>query len=358
MFALGCILILQGCGGGKVEPQQAIETSSGRLISELQSKLEQARKDLTQQEERAEAFAAHVQSLTAQMTELQKKLAEKAAAEPSKSPGEGRPTDEGKAGDLDRIELIGQKALLEYKINQLTLRVSSLTDELSRKDRELTEIRAGEGGKQAEVETLRKKVQELQAKAEAEAAELKSSAAAESADLKERLAQMSQKLQERAEAASRLKEEFDEQAALVKTLKSAVTDGGTVKSLAEAEVARLRAQLDSTAKSLEASRMEAQRKREEAAQARTEAQQAGEELEQVRQEVDKWRQAAEQYKAEVEQQQRLAEELKKQASELTAKLQALEAQRRAEQQPGPSAVDRILETPLEREMDAPSSHLY
>ncbi len=198
-------LALLGCG--ESELQQA-RIQDQKAISDLKSQLSEAKDSLDARLKEKEQQVQQVQELTSKLNQVEKAIAAKAQAEKTKA-----------KGDESRVELMGAKAIAEFKAEQLHRRVEKLTQDLSVKEQEVASIRQNAQQQSGEVEQLRARVTELQKADQSRTAELQS-----------RLESIGKELKERSAAAEQFKRELDEKAELLNALKNAVSDASKLKS--------------------------------------------------------------------------------------------------------------------------------
>ncbi|HTY24844.1 MAG TPA: hypothetical protein VMC85_17065, partial [Desulfomonilaceae bacterium] len=214
LLLVAAMLVLHGCGETPVEKKPLEATEAQKTVAELQSELARSERQLLKARQ--------------ETNELQRKLQTLESA-PSKEAA--RPMEKI-TPDEKRIELLGAKAIAEYQVDQLSRRLDELTKNLNLKEKELEAIRQTAGQRESEVEALRKTVEELQAKDQKRTTELTS-----------RLDKMTQELQQRSADAQRFKHDLDDKSELLNSLKNAVGDASKLKSQAEAEANKLRAEL-------------------------------------------------------------------------------------------------------------------
>lgn len=320
-------LALFGCG--ESELQQA-RTQDQKTISDLKSQVVEAREALDARLKENEQLAKQVQDLTQKVGERERLLAAK--AEQERKPAKGK-------GEEGRVELMGAKAIAEYKAEQLSRRVEKLTQDLNAKEQEVSSIRQNAQQQNAEVEQLRQRVAALQKAEQTRTTELQSKLDSIAAELKERSA-----------AAEKFKQELDEKTGLLSALKNAVSDASKLKSGAEAEGAKLREDLAEALKQLEAAQGVAGQAREETAKVQAYN-------EQIQQKLAEWMQYGEQMKQEVE---RLTQQVNASASEISQLREQLQAAQAKLEEHAPSTIDRIIGGPESKEEAAPgrSSSLF
>jgi chromosome segregation protein len=298
---LACVFfVLQGCGGPSPEQSKKPAEPTPQANSEAEANLQKARAELTLLQQQNDKLAQRCEVLTVKTTELEEIVREK---EVKGAPAPPATT----AGSDARIELMGAKAIAEYRAKQLSARLDLLSKDLERKDQELEAIKKAAEQKEAEVAALKKSMEQLRITAETQ-----------TADLTRRMEQLGTQVHERSEATKKLQKEVDEKSALLESLKSAVADAGKVKSFAESQAAQLRTQLDETLKQLQAARAESQQRTSEATDLRNQ-------FTNLNQEMAQWRGAAERFRAEAERYAQALQELQTQASDLTTRLKTLES---------------------------------
>lgn len=400
-LAYALVLLFQGCsqpqGQGTGSAPDLLKARD--LVSELQSQLAEARKDLAKQHAQNGELIERVQSVMDKLKEAEKdrdrEREERKAAEARKQVQEEATRSASASGISDpvRIKLMGAKALAEFRAKQLSERLDKLGKDLEAKEQELKTIREDAKNKDEEVQTLTKRMDELRATADAKTAELSG-----------RIEKVTKELSQRSAEAKQLEDQLNEKTGLLDALKNAVGDAGRLKARAEAEGARLKKELDETQKQLEAKTQESEQRGkqveelrqgltnadqqieqlnaataklrnrveqlqaaqeqggQEIGQLRAEWERSKQEAEQYRSEADRAREEVVQFRVEAERQKKIAEGLQARASEMAAKLQEYEKAAQAAQAPqeeGPSTVDRILQAPTAGgEPTGPSSNLY
>ncbi len=306
LIVLSCLALI-GCGSSNLE-QARLEDQ--KVISDLKAKLADAQSAAEIRQNEIDRLTRQMQDVTSKNNELQNLL--KARTE-QKS---------GKSEPPGRVELLGAKALAEYKAEQLSRRVEKLTADLDQRERELAEINKKTKTQGTEVEQLRQTVAELQ-----------KTDANRTAELQGRIESITKQLKERSDAAEQFKRELNERTELLNALKNAVTDASTLKTSAESENAKLRQALEDTKKQLEAANAATEEARQEAVKFHAYG-------EQVHTQLGQWKQYAEQMKQEAE---RLNSELQAATTEV-AQLQEQVQTLQAEIQK-PSTVERLLQPP-------------
>jgi chromosome segregation ATPase len=398
-LAYALVLLFQGCSQPQGTGPAPDLLKAQDVVSELQSQLSEARKDLARQHAQNGELIERVQSVMDKLKEAEKdrdrEREERKAAEARKAVQEEATRSASASGISDpvRIKLMGAKALAEFRAKQLTERLDKLSKDLEAKEQELKAIRENAKKKDEEVQALTKRFDELRATADAKTAELSG-----------RIEKVTKELSQSSAEAKQLEDQLNEKTGLLDALKNAVGDAGRLKARAENEGARLKEELDETQKQLAAKTQESEQRGkqvEELRQGLTNAdqhieqlnavtaklrnrveqlqaaqEQGGQEIEQLKAEWERSKQEAEQYRTEAdrareevvqfrveaERQKKMAEGLQAQTSELAAKLQEYEKASQAAQAPqeeGPSTVDRILQAPTAGgEPTAPPSNLY
>jgi chromosome segregation ATPase len=300
-------LALLGCGSSNLE-QTRLEDQ--KVISDLKAKLVDAQSAMEVRQHDIDRLTRQIQDVTGKNNELQNLLSAKAEQKPAKSEPPGR------------VELLGAKALAEYKAEQLSRRVEKLTADLDRKEQELAEINKTTKTQATEVEQLRQTVAQFQ-----------KTDANRTAELQARMESVSKQLKERSDAAEQFRQELNERTELLNALKNAVADASKLKTNAESENAKLRQTLEETKKQLEAANTATEEARQEAVKFHAYG-------EQIYTQLGQWKQYAEQMKQESE---RLNNELQTATNEV-AQLQEQVQTLQAEMQK-PSTVERLLQPP-------------
>lgn len=326
------VLAVQGCGSGSTEKSAQDKGQAKQSVFDLHAQLAQARDEVQREQERNADLRAQVQSLTEKINQSRAE-SKGAGAAPGRQEAASAP-------DASRIQLIGEKALAEYKAGQLSRRLDELSKNLDRKEKELESIRQTAQTKENEVAVLRQQIDKLQA------AEQSRSAA-----LNTRLDQITKQLEERSAAAAKFKQELDEKSELLNALKSAVADANKLRSAADNESSRLQTELAEGKRQLDAAR-------QQATQWYQEAERRGQEGDQKAQEADRWRQEAERYRSMAEASSKDLQELKAHAGELAGRLQAMEGEAESQEEQDQSSIDRLLRGPKAQEASEPQSNLY
>jgi chromosome segregation ATPase len=380
-------LICQGCGENRIEKSASQTQPAQQLVSDLQSTLAQARENLDREKERNFELMERVQVLLEKLKETESRI------------GGQQPTETARAtdpGERKRIELMGAKALAEYRAEQFRRRLDQLNRDLDLKENELEAIRQNSSKKDLEVTELRRNIEELQAADKNRTEQLNA-----------KLGQITRDLEERTEAATRFKKDLDEKTELLAALKNAVSDATKLKANAEAEIARLSGDLREALTQLEASQsqvaqyrqelmlvksnlektqIDADRLHQEVGNWQNETDRSRNETEQMRQTADSFKKQAEQFWGEAERSRQESEQLraemerarqeivlfrveadrarqeandlKVQVSELGGKLQTLEAKLQPPDDGRPSSIDLLLENPRTEGARGPTSNLY
>jgi chromosome segregation ATPase len=381
------VLGLVGCGA---DPQKTTISESApnqKLIVDLQDTIAQSRDNLEKEKERNAELMKRVQSLLEGLTEAEKRFSS---------------LQKGEAGDISpeaerkRIELMGAKALAEFRAEQFRQRLDELAKDLDKKEKELETIRQNALDKDAEVQELRKAIDEIQRAERTRTQELSA-----------RLEQITRDLEERTAVASQFKKDLDEKNELLVTLKNAVADASKLKANAEAEIARLQNELSEVSKQLQASQSlaaqqdqdltvavnrtgqcqqevqrlvvevqtwqeETQRAQQETEKIKVIAQEWAEDAKQFKTDMERSRQEAEQFKAEsnrsrdeivafrveTDRARQEAQDLRTRVWELSLKLQSVEAKLQSQEADKQSSVDKLLEHPVVTQERDPVSNLY
>jgi chromosome segregation ATPase len=332
----------QGCGGSSQQKPAAEKGQGQAVVSTLQDQLARAHDDIQREQARNEELVAQVQSLTEKLRQAQREPGKpgKVATQPPREARGERGTDESK------IQLMGAKAIAEYRAAQLSRRLDALSKNLDRKEAEMAAIRQTAQSKEAEVGQLRQQIEKLQAGEKARTVELNS-----------RVEQISKDLANRSAEAKKFKQELDEKSGLLDALKNAVTDASKLKSAAENEVTQLRAELAETTKQLETARNVAEQNKSVAEQWQQEAEQFRAKAEASDKELQSQAERAQAAEKELQ-------TLKAQTEELSSRLQALEgepgeaeAETEAEEA-SPSRIDRLLRGPKAQQKPGNESSLY
>lgn len=380
-------LICQGCGENRIDKSASQTQPAQQLVSDLQSTLAQARGNLEREKERNLELMERVQVLLDKLKETEGRISVQQPAEPAKA---------ADPGEKKRIELMGAKALAEYRAEQFRRRLDQLNRDLDLKESELEAIRQNSSKKDLEVSELRRNIEELQEADKNRTGQLNA-----------KLEQITRDLEERTQAATRFKKDLDEKTELLAALKNAVSDATKLKANAEAEIARLSADLREALTQLEASQSQVAQYQHELMLAKNSLEQAQIDTDRLRQEVGNWQnetersrneteqmgQTAESYKKQAEQfwgesersrqeneqlrtemerarqeivlfrveadrARQEANELKVQVSELGGKLQTLEAKLQPPDDGRPSSIDLLLENPKSEGARGPTSNLY
>lgn len=344
------VLMCQGCGSVSTETPAPDKGQSKQSVFDLHAQLAQARDELQREQEHSADLQAQVQSLTQKAADMQSELAK---ARTSKARTEAPRPSAGAAASKDpaRIQLMGEKAIAEFRAAQLSQRLEELSKDLDRKEAELESIHQTAQAKDKEVALLRQQIDKLQAGEQTRTAELNT-----------RLDQINKELAERSAAAQKFKQELDEKTDLLNALKNAVADASQLKSTAETENSRLQTELADAKSQVESLTQLANQWKEEADRRGEETEKAAQDAAQKGQEADQWRAEAERYRSQAETSAKELQEAKARAEELTGRLQAMEGEAEApepQEEGRPSAVDNILKGgPKAQESKEPQSSLY
>jgi len=368
------VLAVQGCGSGSTEKPPAEKGQAKQSVFDLHAQLAQARDEVQRERESKEALQAQVQPLTQKVGQLQ--------AELNRAQTPGARKEASGAADQSRIQLIGEKALVEYKAEQLSRRLNKLSEDLDRKEGEMATLRQTAQAKEKEVADLSRQIESIQ-----------TTEKSRSAALTQRMDQITKELEERSVAAKKLKQELDEKSELLSTFKTAIADANKLKTAADGESSRLRAELDEAKEQLESltqqtettqqqlqssqqqletstqqladaqqqlatSKQQLEEAQQRAVQWYQEAERRGQEAKQRAEESTRWAQEADRYRSMAEAASKDVEDLKARADELSGRLQAVEGEAESPQEHEPSPIDRLLTGPKAEEQAAPKTNLY
>lgn len=399
MIALiGTALIFQGCGEQEIKEHKAQTTDQSRQIAKLQSELSRAGDDLSRARGELSQAGATLARREREIGELSDKVrsleaeANKRTAMERGLADRGKTVDgppaSGRGGDTQtdrsRIGLIGAKALAEFKAAKLSKRLDELKEDLDRKETALKEIAENARTKDDEIAALRERIEELQASEQTRTAELRA-----------RLQEIEKQLKERSAEAQRHKNELDEKQGLLDALKGAASDAGRLKAAAESRVKELEARVADLQAQLTKAAGDAERAGQQIADLQAQSEASRKEIvrvqgvaekenarvqglaEQTAKEKDYYQTEATKLRLEVERQQKEAEEQRAAIADLGSRLEAAEAsQREAEaardaaeappeparaepaKEEGPSAIDRLLQPPVEGKSEKPTTTLY
>lgn len=220
-------MALQSCGG---KSDQGSSSGQGRVTSNtpnIETELKQAKARLSSVELENRELNASNQLLTDKLKEVQ------AAAEEevnNLASGKASKVKPGDASDQSRIALMGAKALLEFKAEQLSRRVESLTAELSQKGDDLKTALENLEIVTRQDELLKTKLETITAEADQKEKELEQT-----------IKKLESTLAERSAAATRIEGELKEKEGLLNTLKKAWSDATQLKSNAESGMEQLKA---------------------------------------------------------------------------------------------------------------------
>jgi len=369
------------------KPPVEESATNQKLVSDLQDTIAQARENLEKEKERNAQLMQRVQSLLEGLTQAEKRFS---------SLQKGEATDTSPEGERKRIELMGAKALAEFRAEQFRRRLDELSQDLDAKEKELETIRQNALEKDAEVQRLRKAIEEIQLAEKTRTQQLTA-----------RMEQVSQDLLERTEAAEKFKKDLDEKNELLGTLKNAVADASKLKTNAEGEIARLNNQLADLTKQLQDFQTLTAQQQQDLTAGQNRLVQSQQEIQRLAQELQTWQQEtqlgqqeiekikavaqgyadqAEKYKAESERSKQEAEQFRAESNrareeivqfrvatdrakqeaqdlrtkvwELSVKLQAIEAKLHPPEVDQPSSVDKLLGQPVITTDQGPSSTLY
>jgi chromosome segregation ATPase len=292
-FLLCSMMALQGCGNNQQAEMAAKEGRNRQVVSQLQSKLGQARTDLDAHKARNAELNAEVQRLSSEVQDLEGKIA-KAAAAPVvvETPAPPPAQDVNPEG---RVELMGAKALAEFRAQQLHQRVDKLNKDLQSKEKELAAIREQAQQKEAEVAKLSATIEQFRTEEQQR-----------SQDVNARLEELGKQLAARSEESIRLKKDLDDKADLLAALKQSVGDCAKVRTHAETESGRLQAQLNeetarlrNTEQQLAQTKQENEKSQNHIAELRRHLEQLSQAAQQVKQQAEISAQEARTLKAEL-----------------------------------------------------------
>lgn len=406
IFAAVIAILGLGCLAPEPKPvTKANESVDAKAVEQLKTQLDQARTEAARLEQEKEAYAGQARSLEARIGRLANRLklatqrAEKAVSEAEVL----RKSYAGGGADPERVKLLGEKALAEFKISKLNNRLDRLSEDLDSKEQELERIRRNAQLKDSELARLRTTLENLQ-KAET----------TRTAELDTRLNKIQQELVQRSQETERLKVELDSKERLLETLKNAASDASSLKQAADAQAAGLKKALDASQKELNEAktkigeltdkvkdaeqklagaegqmaelRAQAQEATNKAAEAEskvaamktavqeaaTSLTHAGNELERTRrenaalkgqltqsaQEMSQCRQEVARFQADLERQIEETEMLKEETAQLKAELESKQVAAEPPPQEGPSTIDLLLKPPAQRKEEKAKTPLY
>lgn len=218
---------LQSCGG---KSDQGSSSEQGRVTSStpnIETELKQAKARISSVESENRELHASNQMLTDKLKEVQDAAEEEVNSQASGKTPQAR---SGQAGDQSRIALMGAKALLEFKTEQLSRRVESLTAELSQKEDDLKAALENLEIASRQDELLKKKLEATTSEADQKESELEQT-----------IKKLESTLAERSAIVTRIEGELNEKEGLLNTLKKAWSDATQLKSNAESDLAQLKA---------------------------------------------------------------------------------------------------------------------
>lgn len=322
----GLMAILQACGDSQDKLRTEAEQQQ-KSAAKLESDLGQARDALARQQDENNRLAGQLDSLREKVKELEAAAAKKTEAT--------RPEIQ-EVPDAGRIGLMGAKAIAEFKAEQLSKRLDTLSANLDKKEQELAKINQLAKQKDAEVAKLRETIEKLQSQDESRVGELQA-----------RVDKISKELEKRSAEANKFEQDLQEKSELLAALKSAVNDASKLKSATEAENAKLQTELAQLSKQLETTKTQAAQDHQDLQDCAAWAEKAAKEIEQQRTAMDQYRAESDRLRAE-------GDQLKAALADLNNRIRAAESTEGRE-----SAIERILEAPKAgASAGGPSSSLY
>lgn len=309
--------IIYGCGsGGK---QNSATDQSQQLIKGLRSELDQTRKELETQKDLNANLEDQVQSLTSKLDEIEKDV--------SANPHQQDSHVVSSSGALDsqsRVALMGAKALADFKAEQLNARLEKLTKESQTREAELARSVENAQLLTGEVAELKKTVQE-------KADQLSGLTTQKTLQIN----QLSTEVKNMTQQLADFRQDITDKEELLVTLKKAWSDATQLKGAAEADVTRLKAELETTNKQLAVYKESAERGTQEAAFFKVELDQALERLDSATAQLEKLTNENILSNTEIER-------LKSHSAALANKLYALERAAGVDSENFATSLDRIM----------------
>jgi len=324
---------------GPSPEQKALETLKEEIshARAVISKLEQDKAELM-----AQAAQLKEELVRKEETKLDVSPVPPPISQPSATP-EHKATDVPPLDPETKVELLGAKAIAEFKAKKLAERLEKVANDLNAREQELQAIRRIAEEKDSELKRLRATIEQLQAQEQQRTAELI-----------EKIDFLSKELATRGAEVNRLEQALEERTSLLEALKTAIKDSSTLKTTLEAEINRARQETSQVQTQLEQTRREVEK-------AQLETQKFQAEADTLREQLSLWQEAAQRLQAETDR-------LRKEAKELYARLAATgvpavptqpppegrtpsSSQSRTSQASSP--VDVILQLPLPYDSPAP-----
>jgi chromosome segregation ATPase len=314
LFALviGITLLVQGCFNGessqlKLQIRQIQEQSS-----QINTELSKAQDSLVEEQKKnAELF--HELQLMKEKSAQKESHSEKSVE--SDSDSSVSRADKPEVQGLDKkakIQILGEKALTQYKLARLNERLDTLNKDLSLKQRQMESLESGNNEKALVIERLTGEIAELSERNEKRTRDLQGELDKTIKDLENQSSSLEKTKRQLAEITTRNRE-----------LEGKLSETASLKETIEGKLGDVQSKLVGALQQVD-------KLSSEAAAARKTAERFREEHEKSRAEVDAARKDS--------------QVLKAQLDELVPKLQALEASVRQAQ--GDSSIERILQQPL------------
>ncbi len=324
--------LLTGCGGSELDKTKLELQTRQKQISELEARSSKQTEELRKQTEINDQLSQQMQDLISNVKSLESRLSAKS---------ESKPAADAKCDEQSRVELLGAKAMAEFRAEQLNKRLENFNKEIEAKDKELEEGNQRTEQKEADLAEMKQRQEGLQAQNDGKTKELQS-----------QLADLNRELAARGEAADRLKKELDEKSELLGALRNAVQDATKLKKATESELAKTRASEAELKNKLEETTNQLAKQNEEIGSFGAQAQS-------YTQELNRQKELARKMGVETEQLKKETTNLKAQVADLAQRLKSTQAAASSQPEEGPSALDQILQTPRTENKDSGSmSNLY
>lgn len=220
---------LQSCGGSADEKSEAVKQTPTLQTVDVDKELKQVKEKLLSLESENKELHASNKMLSEKLKELQ----EAAEAEIHKeSTKKSSGSSSGAVSDQTRIALMGAKAVAEFRADQAERRVKSLTANLSQKEEDLKNALENVENVSHENDQLRKKLETLTA-----------AVASKESEYEQTVKKLESTVAERASIIAKQEEELKQKEDILNTLKTALSDAGQLKSVAEANLDQLKKNL-------------------------------------------------------------------------------------------------------------------
>ena len=263
-YLLAIVLVvtpmIYGCGSSGKQGSATEQTQ--QLIAGLRTELEQARKDLDVQTELNKSLEDQVLSLTGKLDEIEKQAPQNSSSQESQAINSS-----GALDSQSRVALMGAKALAEFRAEQLNAKLEKLTKDSRAKEAELAKSIENS-------ESLTEQMGQLKNALREKTEQFDSVVGEKTGQINQLGVEVNNLTKQLAE----LKQDVSEKEELLVTLKKAWSDATQIKTAAEADVSRLKTELETVAKQAANYKEAAERGSQEATFFKAELEQARDRL--------------------------------------------------------------------------------